>query len=199
MNKNFLAILLPVFILSIVLAGCGSPPAPVATSIPTLIRTSSPPTITTTSDPCSKGQIEAAVQRVNRHMREFDDASTLASNVPRDRLSDSVADLQRIRREAEDEPIPNCLTNLKTYQLAHMNTVITTLLAFMHVSDPQGIHCNNVQNNPDAQAICQTIALAGQQHDQYLLELARLLGLTVVPATQATIETPPAPSETPTP
>ena len=199
MKKNFLSMILPVFILTIILSACGSPPAPVATSAPTLTQTSVPPTITTTPDPCSKGQLEAEVQRVNKHMREFDDASTLASNVPRDRLSDSVADLQRIRREAEDEPIPDCLTNLKTYELAHMNTVITTLLAFMHVSDPQSIHCNDTKNNPDAQAICQTIALAGQQHDQYLLELARLLGLTVVPATQATAETPPAPSETPTP
>ena len=113
-------------------------------------------------------------------MREFDDASILASNMPREQLSGSISDLQRIRREAEDEVIPACLTNLKTYQVQHMNSVISTLIAFMGGADQKGLD--------------QGIALARQQHDQYTLELARLLGLTVVAATA-----PPAPTETPTP
>jgi hypothetical protein len=75
--------------------------------------------------------------------------------------------------------------------------VISTLLAFMHVSNPQAIDCNNMQNNAEAQVICQSIALARQQHDQYTLELARLLGLTIVPATEATTVS--TPSATPTP
>src|SRR6266498_2106407 len=103
MKRNFLSVIFPVLILLIVLTGCGSPPAPAATPNPTQTSSSLPPTATTTPDPCSKGQIEAEVQKVNNHMREFDDASTLASNVPRDRLTDSIADLQRIRREAEDQ------------------------------------------------------------------------------------------------
>jgi hypothetical protein len=111
-------------------------------------------------------------------MREFDDASALASSMPREQLSSSIADLQRVRREAEDEEIPGCLTKLREIQVQHMNTVIETLLAFM-----RGI---------DQQTIEQGIALARQQHDQYLLEYARVVGLTVVPATF-----PPAPSETP--
>jgi hypothetical protein len=138
--------------------------------------------MSTTPDPCGPGQIEAEVQNVQKHMREFDDASILASNMPREQLSTSIADLQRIRREAEDEQVPPCLINLQQYQVDHMNTVINTLIAFVGGADQKSLE--------------QGIALARQQHDQYLLELARLLGLTVVPATEATAGTP---TETPTP
>jgi hypothetical protein len=113
---------------------------------------------------------------VHKHMREFDDASVLASKLPRDQVSGSVADLQRIRREAEDEEIPACLTNLKKYQVDHMNSVINTLLAFIDGSDTKTLE--------------QGIGIARQQHDQYTLELARLLGLTVVPATVPVLQTP---------
>jgi hypothetical protein len=114
-------------------------------------------------------------------MREFDDAASLASSVPREQLSNSVTELQRIRREAEDELVPACLTNLKLVQLRHMNTVINTLLSFM-------------QGSIDEETLNQAITLARQQHDQYTLELARVIGLTVVPVTAA-----PAPSATSTP
>jgi hypothetical protein len=119
---------------------------------------------------------------VHRHMREFDDASILASNLPLQDLSGPIADLQRIRREAEDEQIPACLTNLKKYEIAHMNTVIGTLVAFLGGADK-----NTLEKN---------IAIARDQHDQYTLELARLLGLTVVPATANATGTP---AETATP
>jgi hypothetical protein len=115
-------------------------------------------------------------------MREFDDASILASNMPREQLSNPIADLQRIRREAEDEPVPACLLTLKTHQVEHMNSVIDTLVAFMGGTDQQTLE--------------QGIASAREKHDQYTLELARLLGLTVVPATVPVLNTP---AETPTP
>ncbi len=170
-----------IFTLMILLTGCGGV-APVAvptktdtpqtvspTTVPTLVSSSTP-------DPCSSDQIEAAVQKVHRHMREFDDASTLASNLPLQELSDPIANLQRIRREAEDEQIPACLTNLKKYEIEHMNTVIGTLVAFLGGADKQTLE--------------QNISLARQQHDQYTLELARLLGLTVVPVTAIASDTP---------
>jgi hypothetical protein len=181
MKKDLLLVLF-LLILTIILAGCGTTAStsetPAATSTEEVA--SVPPTITFTPDPCSPGQIEAEVQKVHKHMREFDDASKLASNIPREQLSGSIADLQRIRREAEDETIPACLTTLKTYQVQHMNSVIDTLLAFMGGADKQSLE--------------QGISIAGQQHDQYTLELARVLGLTVVPAAA-----PGAPSETSTP
>ena len=181
MNRNVLG-LVSIFVF-ILLAGCGSPAATPAPTEPEAVATStraaSSPT-SSTPDPCSLPQLEIEVQNVHRHMREFDDAAILASNVAREELGDSIAQLQRIRREAEDEPIPSCLTQLKTYQVQHMNSVISTLIAFM--------------GGTDQQSLDRGIALAREQHDQYTLELARVLGLTVVAATL-----PPAPSETPTP
>ena len=177
-------------ILMIFLAGCGNPPATSeVTEVPTEVEVEATSTEVTAStvepteisDPCSMPQLEKEVQEVHNHMREFDDAAALASSLPRDQLSAAVAELQRIRREAEDEQIPGCLINLRKIQVDHMNTVISTLLAFM-------------KGNVDEQTLQQAINLARQQHDQYLLEYARVVGLTVVPATL-----PPAPSATPTP
>jgi hypothetical protein len=187
MKRNLLYII-SVLVLASLLAGCGNEPVSTPVNIDTQVATSSAgavptPTIaelsvapSTTPDPCSAGQIEAEVQKVHRHMREFDDASVLASNLPREQLTDSVAGLQKIRREAEDEQIPACLTNLRKYQVEHMNSVINTMLAFM--------------SGTDTKTLEKGIAIARQQHDQYTLELARLLGLTVVPATVPVISTP---------
>ena len=187
MKKQHLFII-SIFVLTIVLAGCGKTPAtptPLASEATSTTESQQPvdsnSTATITPDACSPGQIEAEVQKVHKHMREFDDASILASSTPRDQLSGSIADLQRVRREAEDETIPACLTDLKAYQVQHMNTVINTLIAFM--------------GGADQQSLDQGIGLARQQHDQYTLELARLLGLTVVAATPP----PSATAETPTP
>jgi hypothetical protein len=113
-------------------------------------------------------------------MREFDDASSLAASRPREQLPDAIAELQRIRREAEDQVTPHCLGDLKTYQISHMNSVINTLIAFMGGSDQELVN--------------QGIGLAREQHDQYTLELARLLGLTIEPATVI-----PLPTLTPSP
>ena len=184
MNIGCLRII-PIFILIFLLAGCGSaPPATVAAipsrteMIPTVTATmvSSTPSASSTPDPCSSGEIQASVQKVHRHMREFDDAAILASNLSVQELSPSIKDLQRIRREAEDEQIPPCLITLKTYQVQHMNSVIDTLLAFI--------------GGTDTTTLEKGITLARQQHDQYTLELARLLGITVVPATVPVISTP---------
>ena len=98
-------------------------------------------------------------------MREFDDASLLAQYTPRNQLNPSISTLQRIRRDAEDQPVPTCLVTLKQRQLAHMNTVINTFLGLLSGADEDTIN--------------QNITLARQQHDQYVMELASLLGLTV--------------------
>jgi hypothetical protein len=177
-----------ILILMIVLTACGAtpPPATPAATEPEVESTAtevSSATLepTSTLDPCVMPQLQKEVTEVHSHMREFDDAAALASSVPRDQLSASVAELQRIRREAQDEEIPACLNTLREIQILHMNTVIDTLLAFM-------------KGSVDSETLNQAITLARQQHDQYLLEYARLAGITVVPAT-----IPPAPSETPTP
>ena len=164
---------------TLAMAGCGNIPTlpGVTQAADTLTPTFS---ITATPDLCAAEHLEDSVNKVHRHMREFDDASTLASSMPRDQLSSSIAELQRIRREAQDEVIPPCLENLKGYQIQHMNVVIDTLIAFMRGFDQQVIN--------------QGITLASQKHDQYVIELARILGITIVPATSVVV-----PSATPTP
>lgn len=165
---------------SALLPACGTN----ATAAPQIIIiTATPPppvNITDTPDPCAPEHIETEVQKIHNLMREFDDASALAASRPREQLADSIADLQRIRREAEIQPTPRCLVNMKTYQVSHMNTVINTLIAFM--------------SGTDQQVVDQGIALARTQHDQYTIELARVLGLTLVPAASAL-----PPTQTPTP
>lgn len=112
-------------------------------------------------------------------MREFDDASLLAANTTKDQLRPAIADLQRIQREAQDvtATVPSCLANLNKLELAHMNTVITTLISFMGGADQTNLN--------------KGIDLARQQHDAYTLELSRLLGLTMVaPSAVPTAVTP---------
>ena len=177
MKKHSQFIIALVFALVILLSACG-------TNVPATSSAASatpiPPALTNTPDPCAPQNIEAEVQKVHKYMREFDDASSLAASRPREQLADAIADLQQIRRDAEDQPIPPCLGNLKTYQISHMNSVINTLIAFMGGSDQK--------------LVDQGIALARQQHDQYTIELARLLGITIEPATVVPLST-----DTPTP
>jgi hypothetical protein len=176
MKKQFIIGLLLAF--AVFLSACGSnPPAVIENVVNTPVATSAP-TMTNTPDPCGSENREAEVQKIHKYMREFDDASSLAASRPREQLADAIAELQRIRRESEDQPTPSCLVDLKTYQISHMNSVINTLMAFM--------------SSADQQAVDQGIALAREQHDQYTLELARLLGLTIEPATVV-----PPPAETP--
>jgi hypothetical protein len=167
-------------ILLLILAACGNvAPTPVAEYIvitATALPTSVANTATNTPDPCAPENIEASVQQVHKLMREFDDASSLAASRPREELADSIANLQRIRRDAEDQSTPACLTTLKSYQVAHMNSVINTLIAFM--------------GGADQKSVDQGIAVARQQHDQYTIELARVLGITMVAATPAVTLTP---------
>jgi hypothetical protein len=61
-----------------------------------------------------------------------------------------------------------------------MNLVINTLLAFM--------------SGAEEKVTSQGIALARQQHDAYMLELARVLGITVVAPTQTGQAETPAPA-----
>jgi hypothetical protein len=200
MKTDFLNIIPSILFLTIVLIGCGSVSTLAPTSVPVEAFTAeSIPTDTletsSTLDPCAPGQIEVIIQKVHSHMREFDDASYLASALPKAQRGDSIADLQRIRREAEDEEVPACLTPLKDSQIQHMNAAINTFIAVMRLSSEAAIDCASTQITPEQQSICQNVALTSQLHDQYFLELARLLGLTLVPSTPV----PPGTPETPTP
>lgn len=131
---------------------------------------------TQTPDPCIAANMNLTIKPVNDLQREFNDASALAANLPREQLQPSIADMQRIRREAEDQLIPACLEALKRYQLAHMNSVIDTLIAFV--------------GGADVEILNQGMAQAREQYDQYTFEMTRLLGVTLVPATEAATSVP---------
>lgn len=160
---------LVLMIVPFTLAACGARGAPVATP---------EPTASSTPDVCSAENVKAAAGAVNVFMRQYDDESALASNVPRTELAPHIASLQAIRRQAQDQAVPACLTELKRLQLLHMNTVINTLLAFLGGGSQSGV--------------TQGIEAARQEHDQYVLELARLMGVTPV-----VLERPPTQAATP--
>jgi len=168
--------------LVLLLSACGNDTATPVAAITDTPGLSSAPDITNTPDPCAPENIEAEVLKVHKYMREFDDASNLASlpGLQPEQQTTAIAELQRIRREAEDQTIAPCVGDLKTYQISHMNAVINTLIAMLSGSDKQQID--------------QGIASARNQHDRYLIELARVLGLTIEPANVA-----PLPTETPSP
>ena len=183
MKKSILVSIISTLIPMIILSGCGNTPLPTISA--TLTDTAMPTTITLTATPdlCALENIRPVVDKVHRHMREFDDASTLAASMPREQLSEPIADLQRIRREAEDETVPDCLSKLRDYQVQHMNAVIGTLIAFMGINDPLAVDCVDVTQDSQEAAICQNIANARQLHDQYTLELARILEIPIITAT----------------
>ena len=120
-------------------------------------------TPTSTLDPCSVENLSQSIKEVNDLMREFDDMSKLATNIAREKLPELISEMQRVRRAAEDQKIPSCLSTLKGHQIAHMNTVINTLIAFL--------------GGAQAEALTEGIKRAGQEHDLYTLEVARLLGI----------------------
>ncbi len=118
---------------------------------------------TSTPDPCSVENLSESIRLVNDLMREFDDLSKLSLNVSREKLPELISDMQRIRRTTEDQRVPACLATLKVHQLAHMNIVIDTLIAFLGGAQPE--------------TLTDGIGRAGQEHDLYTLEVARLLGI----------------------
>jgi hypothetical protein len=181
MKRSILFLIASALFLTIILSGCGGNlltqtiPAATDTAMPTITIT-----ITTTPDLCAPENIKAEVDKVHRHMREFDDASTLAASMPREQLSTPISNLQKIRRDAQDEQVPPCLAKLKEYEVQHMNLVINTLIAFISINDPLAVDCVDVVENTQEAEICQSIANARQQHDQYVLELARILELPII-------------------
>jgi len=165
MLKKLILYLFPLFLL--ITSACGS--QPIATE-PEALTTN-----TTADDPCSSENLPTTVQGLNDLMREFDNASQLASSTPAQQLPDVISNLQRIRREAEDSQIPTCLGDLKTHQLNHMNLMIQTLIASVGGASQEELNAG-LEN-------------ARKEHDLYSLEIVRLLGITLAPITA----TPPAP------
>ena len=151
--KKLVSYLLPLFLL--ITSACAN------------LQTSAQNFPTATPDPCASENLPVTVQEINDLMREFDDASQLASNLPAQQLPEAISNMQRIRRTAEDLQIPDCLTSLKSYQLNHMNVMLQTLLAFV--------------GGANQETLTNGLAAARQEYDRYSIELVRLLGITLAP------------------
>ena len=153
--KQFSArIVFTLLIASMLLTACAELVAPSPTPAPTAAPTGTP-------DLCSQELLAVQIQEMHKIMREFDDAFELAANSAGEALLSQIAELQRIRREAEDFPAPVCLRPLKELQLVHMNTTIQTMIAFV-----QG----------KSEVVGQGLNVSRQLHNQYMVEMARLLG-----------------------
>ncbi len=135
-----------------------------------------------TSNACLPAIIRPDVEKVDAIMREFYDASALASQTPADQLLQVIPGLQEIRRRAESLKVSGCLDKLRSFQVSHMNIVINTLMAFMSKSD-QSI-------------LVDGIIQARLLNEEYKKEKARLLGETYVPPATRTF-TPTAGTVTP--
>lgn len=148
------------FLAFIFLAACGGSGGEIT---PTVGATQTP-------DPCAETNLPTEVEKVHKVMREFDDYAALASNTPQSQLVQVIPELQRVLRDAEDQTVPTCLSDLKALQLKHMDTVVQTLLLFV--------------SNGDVNAVAQGIAQSRELHTQYDIEMARLLGITLTVVTQ---------------
>jgi hypothetical protein len=159
MKKPFLYLFL---LVPLVLSACGG--QPLATEPESLSSSTTNP-----DDPCSSENLPTTVQGLNDLMREFDNASQLATSTPAQQMQNVISNLQRIRRDAEDSQIPACLGDLKTHQLNHMNLVIQSLIAFVGGASQEDLKVG-LEN-------------ARKEHDLYSLEIVRLLGITLAPIT----------------
>ncbi len=138
-----------------------------------------------TPDYCSPNNVKILARQVNELTQQFDDKSALAATVPVSQLAPHIGTLQAIRRAAQEQNVPGCLAQLKALQVNQMNTVIATMLGFL--------------GGGDQNTVAQAIGIARQQHDQYMLELARLLDVTPTIITPPPTEpSTPTPAETPT-
>jgi hypothetical protein len=123
--------------------------------------------------------LSAEIGKVNKLMREFDDYALLASNTPKAQLIQIIPDLQRILRDAEDQTVPACLNDLKKFQIADMSIVVQTLISFMNIADTDAAGIERINLG---------IAQSRKLHEQYDIEMARLLGITLAAPPASTPE-----------
>ena len=179
-------------LISLILAACTAAPAgnaaPAASPAPADSATpaaSATANVSPTPDVCSPENVKPEVTKVNDLTRAFDDYAKLSSNVNQNQLLQIIPPMQTIGRQAQSQDVPACLKTFKLLQLRYMDTVVNTLIAFMGAKDSQQITAG--------------IAQARVYHQQYDLEGARLLGITIVPAPTLTHGPAPTPAATGTP
>lgn len=85
---------------------------------------------------CSPASLPQAYQALDGLLREFDDAMTLAMNVPRDQIVGQIESLQRLQREAEALAVQPCLAEFRAHVVSYMDRVVELLVAFMGGTPP---------------------------------------------------------------
>ncbi len=179
-----IAVLCIVIAGSLVLSACGA----ITPATPTAVPTNTPEGPTSTPDPCSQANLPQTVKLVNDSMRKFDEYAALASSVVGSQLPQVVPPMQGIQRTVQDQAVPSCLNDLKRYALLYMNTTIQTLQSF--------------EAGAKADALASGILQARKYHDDYVIELARLLGVTLnapTPTVAKTSQAPGTPAAKPEP
>jgi hypothetical protein len=169
---------IPVFssllITALLLVACGSKPAPPTAEGPTATGNTavpSGPTVTPSATPdlCTQDQMADTVKIVNTYVYQFVNYSSLSIQVPPAQLPQMVASMKAIRQALQQQIVPPCLTDLKHYALQYMDAVIQTETTYMS------------QATPDKLAFEAGRQQALKYNDQYAIEMARLLGVTLAP------------------
>jgi len=93
-------------------------------------------------------------------------------------ISHGVVRRGEIRRSAEDFTVPACLNTLKEYQLGFMNTALNTSL-LLYSSFAADKNLTNEQANAIFTQVNQQMAQTNEFGNQYTIEMARLLGVTL--------------------
>ncbi|HEX2696615.1 MAG TPA: hypothetical protein VHM28_02835, partial [Anaerolineales bacterium] len=166
-----------------------------AESVPTATSTLLP-TITYTPDPCAQANIQGTVNDFDKLSREFNDAFEIAKITPAYQLTPIISELQRIRRAAEDYVVPSCLKTLKQHQLDFMNTAINiTFVLYQASGGSPNTTLTQDQTKALAAQVNQLLGRAIDDGNNYTIEMAHLLGVTLTPSPTATL----AVTGTPTP
>jgi hypothetical protein len=154
------------------------------------------PSLAATADPCAPENIAATIAGLEKSTREFKDIYDIAAITLSTQLTPLVTDLQRVRREAEDYPTPVCLQLLKEYQIGSMNSSIEALKTLITASQVSVQPVPSMTQEQYDQAVNDTLtqyyALANQHiaeasnlENKYIIEKARLLGVTLPPTVTA--------------
>jgi hypothetical protein len=119
------------------------------------------------AEPCASGAQSPSYQILSAQLREFDDGLALAINMPRDLVVEQVTQLQSIRRETEQLPVPVCVAAIKARMVAYMNQVVDLLVAFVGGTPPD--------------LVLQALRDSDGLRDAMEGEMAQVIGIQVTP------------------
>lgn len=150
---------------------------PTLTAEPTFSLPTNTPAPTTTPDVCSTANLPQQVERLHTLTREFDDTFGLAQTLRIEETVSLVQDMQRIKRNAEDQVVPACLSKLKEYQLLYMNSGIEVFTTVYSLTSSNPNINQNQLNSVTVPLLEQVLGAA----KLYVDEQSKLMGWTPIP------------------